>query len=108
MIEAVPSNFDAEVLGEASRLVLVYFWGPECPNCEVFARHLPNLTPELERLDVKTVKVNAYEHQELATRFGLHGIPTFLLFTAGKLLGRMTSFSGDEFFLSVIREKAAS
>jgi thioredoxin-like negative regulator of GroEL len=106
VIEATPSNFEAEVFNETGNLVLVYFWGPQCPNCEVFARHLPGLLPELEKLKVKLVKVNAYQHEDLATRFGLHGIPTFLLMKQGKLLGRMTSFNGDEFFLQVIREKA--
>jgi predicted DNA-binding ribbon-helix-helix protein len=34
-------------------------------------------------------------------------IPTFLVFREGRLVGRMTSYRGEEFFLSVLREQAA-
>ena len=33
-----PETFDAQLAQPG--LVVAYFWGPECPNCEVFARDL--------------------------------------------------------------------
>jgi thioredoxin-like negative regulator of GroEL len=50
------------------------------------------------------VKVDAYAYPELATHYGLHGIPMFLLVRDGRVLGRMTSCKGRDYWLSVIRE----
>ncbi len=92
-------------------LTVVYLWGHQCPNCEIFAAHLPGLRKKLEGLAVRFLKANVYAIDGLAERFGLHGIPTFYLYRtlgggrAPHLLGRMTSFQGDDFFLQVIREQ---
>jgi thioredoxin 1 len=96
-----PDSFDAQI-GQPG-LVVAYFWGPECPNCEVFARDLPVLLEELPT-GVKVVKTNAYEHPELARRFGLFGIPAFILFRDGKKLGMMRQYYGRDYWSAVIAE----
>jgi thioredoxin 1 len=98
------SSFDP-ILESESRLVIAYFWGTNCPNCEKFARARPAVDARLAGLPVRLLKVNAYEQEALATRFGLHGIPTFLLFRDAKLLGKMTGFEGEEYFVRVIQEQ---
>lgn len=103
-IEATPETFDDLVLGPRGELVVVEFWGPNCPNCEVFAAAEPGLVAELEGLPWRFVKVNAYEHDGLARRFGLYGIPTFILFRDGKLLGKMSQFTSRAHWLAVLRE----
>ena len=104
---ADPSDFEQKVFHNPERLTVVYFWGPQCPNCEIFARHLPALTKTLKNDPIQLVKVNAYEHTELATRFGLYGIPTFIVVRDGRVVGRMTSFTSEEFFVTVLREQLA-
>jgi len=104
VVSADPSGFDAALADGDPRLLVAYFWGPDCPNCEVFARELPSLLPELDGTKVRLLKVNAYEHMELARRYALFGIPTFLLFRDGKLLGKMSQYRGREFWLDVIHE----
>jgi len=104
LVEATPSDFDSQVFGDFNELAIVYFWGPNCPNCEIFARHLPLLMESLQNWPIKLVKTNAYEFPDLGTQFGIFGIPTFILVHQRKVLGRMSSFQGDEFFLTVIRE----
>ncbi len=103
---ATPDTFD-QLVGAAPELVVVYFWGPQCPNCEVFARDLPELLTDLPA-GVRVVKVNAYEHPELARRFALFGIPSFVLFKAGKKLGMMRQYYGREYWKTVIAERAAA
>jgi thioredoxin 1 len=102
--DATPETFDALVLEPRGELVLVDFWGPDCPNCEVFAAAEPALLAELDGAPMRVVKVNAYAYEELARRFGLFGIPTFFLFRDGKQLGRMAQYYGREYFLGVIRD----
>ncbi len=102
--DATPEDFDEKVLAPRGELVVVDFWGPDCPNCEFFATQAPSLFAELQSEKVKVVKVNAYAHEDLAKRFGLFGIPTFILVRDGKVLGKMSEYRGREFFLTVIRE----
>lgn len=105
MIDATPDTFAALVLDPRGVLVVVDFWGPNCPNCEAFAAVAPDLVAELDETRVRFVKVDAYAFPELATRFGLHGIPTFLLVRDGKKIGKMTGYQGRDFWLSVIRDQ---
>jgi thiol-disulfide isomerase/thioredoxin len=105
IFDATPETFDRLALEPRNELVVVDFWGPGCPNCDVFAEAAPSLLQELGDAPVRIVKVNAYEHESLARRFALFGIPTFLLFRDGKLLGRMSQYYGREYWLGVIRER---
>jgi thioredoxin 1 len=102
---ATPESFD-ELIAAPEGLVVVYFWGPECPNCEIFARDLPQLATEIPQQGVKIVKVNAYEFPELARRYALFGIPGFVLFKGGKKLGMMRQYHGREYWRTVITEQA--
>lgn len=105
LIIGTPENLDG-LVETGDGLVVVYFWGPQCPNCEVFARDLPALLEALPA-NVTVVKTNAYEHPELARRFALFGIPGFVLFKGGKKLGMMRQYYGREYWQAVIDEKAA-
>jgi thiol-disulfide isomerase/thioredoxin len=107
VLSVEPPAFDAALADGDPRLLVAYFWGPDCPNCEVFARELPSLLPSLDGTKVRLLKVNAYEHMELARRYSLFGIPTFLLFRGGKLLGKMSQYRGRDFWLDVIHEQEA-
>jgi thioredoxin 1 len=102
---ATPETFDGLVIEPRDELVVVYFWGPQCPNCEFFASRLPAVLEQLGDVPARLVKVNAYEHDSLATRFGLYGIPQFFLYRDGKRIGKMSEFRGDAFFLGVLREQ---
>lgn len=100
---ATAETFDQ--LTASQGLVVAYFWGPECPNCDVFARDLPALLDELPP-GVRFVKANAYEHPALARRFGIFGIPSFVLFKDGVKLGMMREYYGREYWKAVVDEKA--
>lgn len=104
-VEATPETFDEVVLGARGELVVVEFWGPSCPNCEAFAQAEPGLVAALAGARWRFVKVDAYAHDGLARRFGLYGIPAFLLFLDGKLLGKMSRFTSREHWLAVVRER---
>jgi thiol-disulfide isomerase/thioredoxin len=103
--EGTPENFDALISADASQLVVVEFWGENCPNCDVFEAQLPSLLEALEDAPVRLVRVHAYEHPELARRYAIFGVPTFVLFRAGERLGKMSQYQGREFWLTVIREQ---
>ena len=102
--EATPEDFDQRVLEARDELVLVYFWGNDCPNCEVFAADMQRVLAPFEDAKLRVVKVDAYAHEVLARRFGLYGIPNFFLFRDGKRLGKMSQYYGRAYFQSVLRE----
>lgn len=102
------SNFDENVLTETSDLIGVFFWGHQCPNCEIAKSSLFEEKKQVLSWPVRWFHVNAYEESDLATRFGLYGIPVFIFFRHGKNLGRVTSYPGFEEFEKVIRKLGAA
>ncbi len=102
--EGTAENFDQLVMEPKGELVVVDFWGDGCPNCDIYAAAEPLLLSELDGARMRVVKVNAYQYEDLAKRFGLFGIPTFLLFRDGKLIGKMSQYYGKEYWLGVIRD----
>lgn len=99
-----PTEFDRLVLDARGILVLVEFWGHDCPNCEIYEAAEPELLRELGDVPMRFVKVNAYEASDLGIRYAIYGIPTFMLVRDGKVIGRMTSYKGRDYWLAVIRE----
>jgi len=98
------SNFDSSLEKFQNQLSVVFFWGHNCPNCEV-AKNILSLEAEtIKPYGMKWFHVNAYDHIELAKRFGLHGIPVFIFFKNGKNLGKVTTFPGLEDFVSVLEK----
>jgi thioredoxin-like negative regulator of GroEL len=108
VVDATPEDFDAILARGLDALVVLYMWGPNCPNCEVFSARLPHFLRALVGTNVLFVKVDVYAYPELARRYGVFGIPHFLLFREGRRLGRMSEFRGDAFFTQVIREQLAT
>lgn len=101
--DVTPSELDA-LIESSGELLVIYMWGPDCPNCVIFKRHLPGMLEQLAGASLRIAKLDVYEYPEVARRYGVFGIPHFLLFKGGKRLGKMSEFRGDSFWLSVIRE----
>ena len=80
-LEINMANFSAEVL-EAKETVLVDFWAPWCGPCRMQA-------PVLEKFaeanpDVKVVKINVDDNQELAMEYKIMSIPSLIVFKNGE------------------------
>ena len=80
-------TFDDAVIG-ADLPVLVDFWAPWCGPCLAATPVLEQIADELAGR-VRVVKVNIDEHEELAFRYGVSSIPSFLLFKGGEIADRM-------------------
>ncbi len=80
-IAVTNQNFEAEVLN-ATLPVLADFWAPWCGPCRMLGPVLEEIANE--RTDLKVVKINVDEEEELANRFGIMSIPTLILFRDGK------------------------
>ena len=89
-------NFD-EIVKEG--IVLVDFYASWCGPCKM-------QSPILESLeeDVKIIKIDVDEHDELARRFGIMSIPTLILFKDGKEIRKNIGLTPKEVILSWIEE----
>lgn len=75
-------NFEAEVI-KSEKPVLVDFWAQWCGPCKMIAPILDEISSE--RQDVKIVKIDVDENQELAQKYGIRSIPTMYLFKDGNV-----------------------
>ena len=76
-------NFEEEVL-KSDKPVLIDFWATWCGPCKMMGPVVEQLATEYEGR-VKVGKVNVDEEMELAQKYQVMSIPTFLLFKEGKV-----------------------
>ena len=83
MADAITLNtFDEEVL-QSDKAVLVDFWAEWCGPCHAVEPVLNKIVEERGE-ELRLVKVNIDEEQELASRYGVMSIPTVILFRDGE------------------------
>jgi thioredoxin 1 len=76
------ATFEVEVI-QSETPVLVDFWAEWCGPCHAVAPVLDRIVEERAG-QIKLVKVNIDEEQELAQRYGIQSIPTMILFRDGE------------------------
>jgi thioredoxin 1 len=77
------NNFDADVLSPGTP-VIVDFWAEWCGPCKQVSAHFEALAEELGD-KVRVVKVNIDDNPMIAGKYGVRGLPTFMVFQDGKV-----------------------
>lgn len=91
------------VLGaDGGQLRILFLWGKDCPNCDVAKAQILLARERFLWEDVQWMHDNVYEDPSMGTRFGLHGIPAFLVFRGTKKLGRISQWPGTDAFVHAI------
>ncbi len=104
IIEVTSDNFESDVL-KSGKPVLVDFWAEWCGPCRMVAPTLEQIAQEND--GVQIAKVNVDQEQELAYRFQVSSIPTFILFKDGEVADRMMGAMPKAAFEKLIERNAS-
>ena len=81
------NNINQEVLN-SDKPGRMDFWAPWCGPCRMVVPLVEEIAKE--RSDIKVVKINVDEEQELAMQFGVMSIPTLVVMKNGKIANQVT------------------
>lgn len=90
-------NFDKEVL-KSQQPVLVDFWAAWCGPCKMVAPTVDEIAKQYAG-KVKVGKLNVDENQEVAAKYGVMSIPTFMIFKDGKIVSQFVGVQPKEKFV---------
>ncbi|PIR66562.1 MAG: thioredoxin [Parcubacteria group bacterium CG10_big_fil_rev_8_21_14_0_10_36_14] len=82
--DVTTKNFKREVL-EATRPVLIDFYAEWCGPCKMMSPVVDEIAEEMKK-DLKVFKINIEKEEDLASKYGIMSIPTFLIFKKGKVI----------------------
>ncbi len=88
---AVNDNTFNEVVLQANTPVLVDFWAPWCAPCRMVAPIVEELAGEYVGR-VSVAKLNIDENPMVAARYGIHSIPTLMVFKGGVPVHQLVGF----------------
>lgn len=87
----IPGNKIAEETKDFHKMTLVDFSATWCGPCKMLHPVLESLSGELgDRINFLTVDID--QNPSEANQFGVRGVPTMIIFYAGKEIERMVGF----------------
>ena len=82
VIKLTAQNFEQEVM-QSDKPVLVDFYADWCGPCKMMSPIVEEISKE--KTDAKVCKLNIDEEMEIAQKYGVMSIPTFIVFKDGQV-----------------------
>ena len=82
--------------------VLIDFYAEWCGPCKLMSPVLNEVKDELGE-SVSVIKIDVDRNREITQKFGIKGVPTFMIFKEGKQLWRQSGIISKEELLSKLR-----
>lgn len=86
VIELKGEDFENEVLN-SEKTVLIDFYADWCMPCKMMAPVVEKVASE--NADIKVVKINIDNEQDIAIQYGIMSIPTFMVVKNGEVVNRI-------------------
>jgi thioredoxin 1 len=100
------ADFQTEVLN-AEQPVLVDFTAAWCQPCKMVDPIVKQLAQDWDG-KVKVLKLDADQNPNIVTKYGVMGIPTLMLFSAGAVKERLTGYQPKDKLLAKFSPHLAS
>ncbi len=100
------ATFQKEVL-ESKVPVFVDFWAPWCGPCQQMGPIIEELAKEYDASKIIIGKLNVDENQEVAGKYQVMSIPTFLVFKNGQVVDKVVGGVSKEKIKEVLDKNAA-
>jgi thioredoxin 1 len=82
-VNVTDDEFDS-VIANSELPVVVDFWAEWCGPCKQMSPHLEAVSEEMSD-KVKVAKINVDENPMVASKYGVRGMPTLMVFKDGKV-----------------------
>jgi thioredoxin 1 len=94
------SNFEDVVLAKKG-LVLVDFWDDGCPPCRAMDPVIRSLAVDFEGKAV-VGKLHIGDHPEIARKYGIQVVPTFVVFKGGEVVRRIEGAAPKQYLRDLL------
>ena len=91
VIELTSENFNQEM--QNNDLLLVDFWAEWCGPCKSMHPIFTRMAKKYKR--VRFARVNVDNSQDIAMKYGVQSIPTFIMFKNGEIANTMVGAVGE-------------
>jgi len=102
--EDVPAVIFDRQVGRSTLPVLVDVWAPLCGPCRTMAPAYDAAANELEP-HVRLIKLNSDAEQAIASRLGIQGIPTMILFNKSQEVARTSGAMSADQIVRWVRDR---
>ena len=85
VVKLTKENFDKEVM-QSDKPVLIDFYADWCGPCQMMGPVVEEISNEVS--DAKVCKLNIDEEMEIAQKYGVMSIPTFIVIKNGEVAAR--------------------
>ena len=100
VINVTSGNFKQEVLN-SERTVLIDFYADWCGPCKMLSEVIEQFASENE--DIKVVKINVDDEQNLAIKYGVESIPTLVIIKNGQEINRSVGLVSKDDILNLVK-----
>ena len=93
-------NFEEEVL-KSDKTVIIDFYADWCGPCKMFSPIIESVAQKNE--NIKVVKVNVDEAQDLAIKYQVASIPTVVVIKNGEVANRSVGLMSESELLELVK-----